>query len=197
MKRVFDFLIGLFGFLILSPLFLIISIIALADDGMPVIFKQDRVGKGNKIFKIYKFRTMKKGVGDFATGKLKDADKKITGFGKFLRKTSLDELPQFFNLINGTMSLVGPRPLIPSETKIRKLRSQYGIYDAMPGITGWAQVNGRDNISDEEKVKLDREYIEKQSLAFDLKIIFMTVKSVITRADINDGEEKDNKKSSK
>ena len=98
MKRVFDFLIGLFGFLILSPLFLIISIIALADDGMPVIFKQDRVGKDNKIFKIYKFRTMKKGVGDFATGKLKDADKKITGFGKFLRKTSLDELPQFFNL---------------------------------------------------------------------------------------------------
>ena len=197
LKRIMDICGGLAGCILTGIIFLFVAPAIYIKSPGPIFFSQYRVGKNGRKFKIYKFRTMKKGVGDFATGKLKDADKKITGFGKFLRKTSLDELPQFFNLINGTMSLVGPRPLIPSETKIRKLRSQYGIYDAMPGITGWAQVNGRDNISDEEKVKLDREYIEKQSLAFDLKIIFMTVKSVITRADINDGEEKDNKKSSK
>lgn len=187
MKRILDFLIGLFGLIILSPLFAVISVAVLIDDGSPVLFKQDRVGKDNKIFKIYKFRTMKKGTGDFATGKLKDPDKKITPLGRFLRKTSMDELPQLLNLINGTMSLVGPRPLIPSETEIRKLRNKYGVYKVLPGITGWAQVNGRDGVSIQKKAQLDKEYVDNQSLAFDIKIIFMTVKQVIKREGINDG----------
>ena len=186
MKRVFDFSAGFFGLLLLSPLFILISVCILIDDGKPVFFRQDRVGKDNKIFKIYKFRTMKNGTGDFATNSLKDKKHKITSFGSFLRKTSLDELPQLLNLVNGTMSVVGPRPLIPSEEEIRKLRAENGIYDVMPGITGWAQINGRDEVSLEEKVRLDKEYIEKRSFAFDLKIIFLTVKSVIKSEGIID-----------
>lgn len=188
LKRICDFLIGLFGLIILIPIFAVISVAVLIDDGSPVLFRQNRVGKDNKIFKIYKFRTMKKGTGDFATGELKDADKKITPLGRFLRKTSLDELPQLLNLINGTMSLVGPRPLIPSETEIRKLREEYGVYKVLPGITGWAQVNGRDKVSAERKAQLDKEYVDNRSFAFDIKIIFMTVKQVIKREGINDGE---------
>ena len=181
MKRVFDFLIGLFGFLILSPLFLIISIIALADDGMPVIFKQDRVGKDNKIFKIYKFRTMKKGVGDFATGKLKDADKKITGFGKILRKTSLDELPQFFDVLRGPMSLVGTRP--PTLDEYKQYESHHKRRLSMkPGITGLWQVSGRSGIEDfEEVVKLDTTYIDNWTFWGDIKILFKTVGVVFAR----------------
>ena len=131
---------------------------------------------------------MKKGTGDFATGELKDADKKITFLGRFLRKTSLDELPQLLNLINGTMSLGGPRPLIPSETEIRRLRNEYGVYKVLPGITGWAQVNGRDEVSAEEKARLDKEYVDNRSFAFDIKILLMTVKLVIKREGIKDGK---------
>ncbi len=181
MKRVIDFLVGLFGLIIFSPLFIVVSLALLIDDGAPVVFKQERVGKNNEIFEIYKFRTMKKGTGDFATADIENIDDKTTRFGKFLRKTSLDELPQFVNLVNGTMSLVGPRPLIPAEEEIRKLREDYGVYSVLPGITGWAQVNGRDDVSIEEKALLDKEYVEKQSLMFDIKILFKTVKMVITR----------------
>ena len=181
MKRAFDFLIGLFGIIVLSPLFVVIIIAILLDDGSPAIFTQERVGKDNKIFKIYKFRTMKKGTGDYATADIKDLDDKTTPFGRFLRKTSLDELPQFINLVNGTMSLVGPRPLIPSEKQIRKLREELGVYSVLPGITGWAQVNGRDDVSVEEKARLDKEYVDKQSIAFDIEILLKTVKMVITR----------------
>lgn len=181
MKRIFDFLIGLFGVVILSPVLAAIAIALLIDDGRPVIFKQERVGKDNQLFKIYKFRTMKKDTGDFATAEIEDLKGKTTRFGRFLRKTSLDELPQFINLINGTMSLVGPRPLIPSEKEIRKLREKYGVYSVAPGITGWAQVNGRDDVSIQEKALLDKEYVEKQSLLFDIKILLKTVKMVITR----------------
>ncbi len=181
MKRFFDFLIGLSGLILLCPVFLIISLALFIDDGAPVIFKQDRVGKNNEIFQIYKFRTMKKNLGDFATADITDLENKTTAFGRFLRKTSLDELPQFINLVNGTMSLVGPRPLIPSEEEIRILRDQYGVYSVLPGITGWAQVNGRDDVPVQKKAMLDKEYVEKRSLMFDIKILFKTVKMVITR----------------
>lgn len=181
MKRVFDFLIGIFGLIILSPVFVLIAVLILATDGSPVVFKQDRVGKDNKIFKIYKFRTMKKDTGDYATAELADLEGATTKIGKILRKTSLDELPQFVNLVNGTMSLVGPRPLIPAEKEIRELREKYGVYSVLPGITGWAQVNGRDDVSIEEKALLDKEYVENRSLIFDIKILFKTVKMVITR----------------
>lgn len=181
MKRIVDFLIGAFGLIILSPVFILISILIFFTDGSPVVFKQDRVGKNNKLFKIYKFRTMKNNTGDRATADIKNLDEATTRIGRILRKTSLDELPQFVNLVNGTMSLVGPRPLIPAEKEIRDLRAKYNVYSVLPGITGWAQVNGRDDISIEQKALLDKEYVEKQSILFDIKILIKTVKMVITR----------------
>ncbi len=190
MKRIIDFIIGILGVIILSPLFLFISVCILIYDGTPVFFKQTRVGKDNKEFRIYKFRTMKNGTGDIATKSLKDANKKITSVGKILRVTSIDEIPQLFNLINGTMSLVGPRPLIPGEKEIRKLREKHNVYSVMPGITGWAQVNGRDEITDEEKVLLDEEYVKKHNLLFDIKILFLTVKTVVTGKGFREGEKK-------
>lgn len=187
MKRVFDFIISLFALIILSPLFLLISLTILIGDGKPVLFRQKRVGKNNELFTIYKFRTMKRGTENVASGKLENANAKITKFGRILRATSIDELPQLFNIINGTMSLVGPRPLIPEETEIRELREKYNVYTIRPGITGWAQVNGRDNISLEQKALLDKEYVEKQSLGFDIKILVMTVLKVLRREDVNEG----------
>lgn len=184
MKRLFDVIVSLFSIIILSPLLIAVSIAILATDGSPVLFKQERVGKDNKLFKVYKFRTMLNGTGDHSTESLSDADAKITKTGKFLRQTSIDELPQLFNIINGTMSLVGPRPLIPAEKEIRKLREEYNVYSVTPGITGWAQVNGRDNVPYQTKALLDKEYVEKQSFGFDIKIIFMTVKKVLKRSDI-------------
>lgn len=187
MKRVLDFIISLFALIILSPLFLIVSVCILISDGSPVFFRQKRVGKNNELFEIYKFRTMKRGTENVASNDLSDANVKITKFGKILRATSIDELPQFFNILNGTMSLIGPRPLIPEETKIRELRQKYNVYSVRPGITGWAQVNGRDNVSSEKKALLDKEYVEKQSLMFDIKIFFMTIHQVLCRKDVNEG----------
>ena len=187
MKRVLDFLISLFALIILSPLFLIVSVGVLISDGSPVFFRQKRVGKNNELFEIYKFRTMKRGTENVASNDLSDADVKITRFGKILRATSIDELPQLLNILNGTMSLIGPRPLIPEETKIRELRQKYNVYSVRPGITGWAQVNGRDNVSAEKKALLDKEYVEKQSLMLDIKIFFMTIHQVLCRKDVNEG----------
>ena len=187
MKRVFDFIISLFALIILSPLFLLVALIILIGDGKPVLFRQKRVGNNNELFTIYKFRTMKRGTENVASGKLQNANAKITKFGRILRATSIDELPQLFNILNGTMSLVGPRPLIPEETEIRELREKYNVYSIRPGITGWAQVNGRDNISLEQKALLDKKYVEKQSLGFDIKILIMTVLKVLRRDDVNEG----------
>ena len=187
MKRVLDFIISLFALIILSPLFLIVSVCILISDGSPVFFRQKRVGKNNELFEIYKFRTMKRGTENVASNDLSDANVKITKFGKIIRATSIDELPQLLNILNGTMSLIGPRPLIPEETKIRELRQKYNVYSVRPGITGWAQVNGRDNVSSEKKALLDKEYVEKQSLMFDIKIFFMTIHQVLCRKDVNEG----------
>lgn len=186
MKRIFDFVVSIFALIFLSPLFLVVSLAILITDGSPVLFKQERVGKDNKLFTVYKFRTMRNGTGDVATAELTDANEKITKTGKLLRLTSIDELPQLFNILNGTMSLVGPRPLIPAEKEIRELREQYGVYSVRPGITGYAQINGRDNIDDKTKALLDKEYVEKQSFMFDLKIIFKTFMKVLKRADIKE-----------
>lgn len=189
MKRFFDFLISLFALIILSPLFLIISIMILIVDGKPILFRQKRVGKNNELFTIYKFRTMKNGTENVASAELENAGDKITKIGKILRSTSIDELPQLINILNGTMSLVGPRPLIPEEDDIRKLREEYNVYSVRPGITGWAQVNGRDIITRENKALLDKEYVEKQSLGFDIKILFLTVLKVLRRDDMREGKE--------
>lgn len=189
MKRFFDFLISLFALIILSPLFLIISIMILIVDGKPILFRQKRVGKNNELFTIYKFRTMKNGTENVASAELENAGDKITKIGKVLRSTSIDELPQLINILNGTMSLIGPRPLIPEEDDIRKLREEYNVYSVRPGITGWAQVNGRDIITRENKALLDKEYVEKQSLGFDIKILFLTVLKVLRREDMREGKE--------
>lgn len=191
MKRALDFLAGLIGIILLSPVMIIVSLIILITDGRPVLFKQQRVGKGNKLFTVYKYRTMRNGTGDIATEELKDADEKITKVGRFLRIYSIDELPQLFNILNGTMSLVGPRPLIPAEENIRRLREEYNVYSVTPGITGLAQINGRDNLSIEEKALLDKEYIENQSLLLDIKIILKTFKKVIHHDDVREGSDTD------
>ena len=194
MKRAFDFTVSLLLIIILFPLFLLISLIVLIDAGTPVIFRQYRVGKDNKLFYIFKFRTMRRGVKNVATANLKNSEKFITRSGRFLRKTSLDELPQLVNVLLGDMSFVGPRPLIPEEKEIRQIRKDYGIYSVRPGITGWAQVNGRDMLSDEEKALFDKEYIDKQSIWFDIKILFRTVFVVLKRENISEGGEPENKR---
>ena len=193
MKRFFDFTVSLILVLLLLPVFALIGIIIAVDAGRPVIYKQYRVGKDNKLFYIYKFRTMKNNTRIAATKDLTEADSVITKSGRFLRKTSLDELPQLFNVLKGDMSFVGPRPLIPEEKEIRNIRKEYGIYAVRPGITGWAQVNGRDMLGDEEKALFDKEYIDKQSLIFDIKIMIKTVMVVLKRENIAEGGEPDNK----
>lgn len=194
MKRAFDFTVSLLLIIILFPLFLLISLIVLIDAGSPVIFRQYRVGKDNKLFYIFKFRTMRRGVKNVATANLKNSEKLITRSGRFLRKTSLDELPQLVNVLLGDMSFVGPRPLIPEEKEIRALRKKYNVYSVRPGITGWAQINGRDNLTDEEKALFDKEYIDKQSIWFDIKILFRTVFVVLKRENISEGGEPENKR---
>ena len=194
MKRAFDFTVSLILIIILFPLFLLISLIVLIDAGTPVIFRQYRVGKDNKLFYIFKFRTMRRGVKNVATADLKNSDKFITRSGRFLRKTSLDELPQLVNVLLGDMSFVGPRPLIPEEKEIRALRKKYNVYSVQPGITGWAQINGRDNLTDEEKALFDKEYIDKQSIWFDIKILLRTVLVVLKRENISEGGEPNNKR---
>ncbi|MBR6785584.1 MAG: sugar transferase [Clostridia bacterium] len=192
MKRIFDFTVSLLLIIALFPVFLIIALVVLIDSGYPVIFKQYRVGKDNKLFYIYKFRTMKVNTRNTATEDLKEANSVITKSGRILRKTSLDEMPQLFNVLSGKMSFVGPRPLIPEEKEIRQIRKELGVYSVRPGITGLAQVNGRDMLSAKEKALFDKEYVEKQSLLFDIKIMFKTVLVVLKRENISEGGEAGN-----
>lgn len=192
MKRIFDFTVSLILIILLIPVFLIIALVVLIDSGYPVIFKQYRVGKGNKLFYIYKFRTMRVNTRNAATDDLKEAEQAITKSGRFLRKTSLDELPQLFNVLSGKMSFVGPRPLIPEEKEIRQIRKEYNVYSVRPGITGLAQVNGRDMLSAKEKALFDKEYVEKQSILLDIKIMFKTVLVVLKRENILEGGERGN-----
>lgn len=188
MKRLFDFLGSLFLLIILSPLFALIALIIVIDDGRPVIFRQKRVGLNNELFDIYKFRTMKNGTRNTSTGDLSESEETITSSGRLLRKASLDELPQLVNIIKGDMSFVGPRPLIPDEDKIRQLRLEYGVYSVKPGMTGLAQVNGRDNLDDEQKAVYDKQYVENKSLLLDVKILFKTVFVVLTGKNIVEGK---------
>ena len=192
MKRIFDFTVSLLLIILSSPVFLIVALIVLVDSGYPVIFKQYRVGKGNKLFYIYKFRTMRVNTRNAATDDLDEAEQAITKSGRILRKTSLDELPQLFNVLTGKMSFVGPRPLIPEEKEIRRIRKEYNVYSVRPGITGLAQVNGRDMLTAEEKALFDKEYVEKQSFMLDMKILFKTVLVVLKRENIIEGGEKGN-----
>ncbi|MBO5415827.1 MAG: sugar transferase [Clostridia bacterium] len=174
-KRALDLLVAyiLLFFLYISMLLIALSV-KLTSRGS-VIFRQERVGTDGKLFVCYKFRTMRSDAPpQLSTAEFTDADKYITAVGRFLRKTSLDELPQLFNVLSGDMSLVGPRPLIPSEREVHRMRAELGVYAVRPGITGLAQVCGRDAVSDTEKVRYDAEYTEKLGLLTDIKIIFLT-----------------------
>ena len=142
----------------------------------------------NKEFYIYKFRTMRTDTPDVATHLLKNPEAYITPIGKFLRKTSLDELPQLFNILKGDMSLVGPRPALYNQYDLKEMRNKQGINILMPGLTGWAQINGRDEISLEEKVRLDKEYLENRSFCFDIKILFLTFFKVLKKEGVKEGQ---------
>lgn len=185
-KRILDLILSLMALIVLMPLMIIIGILVRINLGSPIIFKQKRPGKNEKIFTLYKFRTMidKRDI----DGNLLPDEYRLTKFGKFLRSTSLDELPELINIIKGDMSIVGPRPLLveylPYYTEEEKHR-----HDVRPGLTGLAQVNGRNAISWEEKLKYDTEYIKKISFYSDLKIIFKTIKKTIKREDILMGNE--------
>lgn len=181
-KRILDFICSLLGLIILSPILLILAILVSIKLGSPVIFKQKRPGKDEKIFTLYKFRTMTNEKDE--QGNLLPDEKRLTKFGKFLRSTSLDELPELINIVKGDMSVVGPRPLLVEYLPYYNDREKHR-HDVRPGLTGLAQINGRNSISWEEKFKEDIKYIENITFCNDIKIILKTVKKVFTREDIS------------
>ncbi|XTR37222.1 sugar transferase [Paraclostridium tenue] len=181
-------LVALIALIILSPIFLIIAILIKLESKGPVFFKQERIGKDNINFMIYKFRSMRTDTPDVATHLLDDPDIFITKVGKFLRKTSLDELPQFINIIKGDMLFVGPRPALYNQYDLRDLRTEKGVQVLLPGVTGWAQVNGRDELEIPDKVEFDRQYLERRSMIFDIKIVSMTVLKVFKSEGIVEGK---------
>lgn len=187
-KGIVDWLIAFFVLVILFPFWIILAIIIKMDSKGPAIFKHSRIGKKRKLFKCWKFRSMViNAPKHIASENFDNADTYITKVGQFIRKTSLDEFAQLFNILSGKMSLIGYRPLIKKETEIDELRSKYGVYQIKPGITGWAQVNGRDLVSEKQKALYDRYYLEHVSLWLDIKIFFMTIVKIIKRADIKEG----------
>lgn len=182
LKRILDIVFAAIALIVLSPLLGVLCLIVLISDGRPVLFRQKRVGKDNRLFTICKLRTMKKDTANVSKKELRNYDDCLIRGGHFLRRTSLDELPQLFNILGGSMSFVGPRPLIPEETEIRELRLQAGVYRVRPGVTGLAQINGRDTITDAEKAAFDKEYVDNQSLWLDFRILCKTVRVVLTHS---------------
>ena len=180
-------LIALISLILLSPLFLVVAILIKLESKGPVFFKQERVGKDNINFTIYKFRSMRIDTPDVATHLLNNPDMFITRIGGFLRKTSLDELPQLLNIVKGEMLFVGPRPALYNQYDLNGLRELRGVDKLYPGVTGWAQVNGRDELEIDEKVEFDQEYLENRSIIFDMKIVFMTIIKVIRKEGVVEG----------
>lgn len=187
MKRLTDILFGLILIGILSPLLLIISLVIKLDSKGPVLFSQRRIGRNNKEFVLYKFRTMRTDAPNVATHLLKDPQSYITPFGKFLRKSSLDELPQFINIIKGDMTFLGPRPALYNQYDLIKLRTKCGVHTLRPGVSGWAQVNGRDCLELSEKVDYDFYYLKHHNLILDIKILFFTVLKVLKAEGVREG----------
>ena len=181
-KRLFDFIVASFALLLLAPALALIALLVRINLGSPVLFHQSRPGLHGKIFKIFKFRTMLE-VANSNENQLTDEDR-LTGFGKFLRATSLDEQPELWNVIKGEMSLVGPRPLLMEYLPLYS-KEQFHRHDVRPGITGWAQINGRNSISWEEKFNLDIWYVNNQSFWLDIEILFLTIKKVFFREGIS------------
>lgn len=181
MKRIFDLMLAaLVGCLLLVPVLLVGVLVRLTSKG-PVLYWSDRVGRHNTIFRMPKFRSMRVGTPAVATHLLADAKSHLTPIGSFLRKSSLDELPQLWSILKGDMSFVGPRPALFNQHDLIALRTQHGVHELVPGLTGWAQVNGRDELPIPDKVKLDVEYLQRRSLWFDLRIIWLTLVKVLHR----------------
>lgn len=187
-KRFIDIVLSLLGLIVLSPVFLILIVAIKLDSKGPVLFKQKRVGIHKSHFNILKFRTMRIDTPkDTPTHLLENPDQWITRVGKFLRKTSLDELPQIWNIFVGQMSIIGPRPALWNQYDLIEERDKYGANDVPVGLTGWAQINGRDELPIEVKAKLDGEYVEKMSFAFDWKCFWGTVSSVLHHDGVVEG----------
>ena len=187
-KRVVDFLLALLGLLLLSWLFIILIIWIKLDSKGPVFFMQKRVGIHKKYFYIYKFRTMKTDTPkDMPTHLLKDPDKFITRAGRFLRKTSLDELPQIINILKGDMSIVGPRPALWNQDDLIAERDLYNANDVLPGLTGLAQISGRDELEISVKARYDGEYVANISFGYDVKLFFKTIRAVLTHDGVKEG----------
>ena len=186
-KRLFDIVLSFTALIVLSPLFLIICIANLFTPDTIVFFSHERRGRRGKPFKIYKFQTMRNNTPNVATGLLENPEQYITKVGRFLRKTSLDELPQLWNILKGDMSFVGPRPLISSEMRAHRLRLEYGVYRFRPGLTGMAQINGRDEISLMKKVKYDKLYCDNWSLKLDFVILLRSVGVTLKQEGFREG----------
>lgn len=187
-KRLIDILLSFLGLIILSPVFLIIALLVVIDDPGPVFFTQKRVGINKTFFKLHKFRSMKMSTPhDRPTHLLDNPEQYITKIGKFLRKSSMDELPQIWDIFVGNMSIIGPRPALWNQDDLVAERDKYGANDVRPGLTGWAQINGRDELEIPVKAKLDGEYVERMSFAFDCKCFFGTVFSVLKHDGVIEG----------
>ena len=187
-KRVIDFVLSLCGLIVLSPIFIILCIWIKLDSKGPILFKQRRIGINKKHFSIYKFRTMYIDTPkDMPTHMLSNPDQFITKAGKFLRKTSLDELPQIINIIKGEMSIIGPRPALWNQDDLIAERDKYHANDVRPGLTGWAQINGRDELEIPVKARLDGEYVKRISFLFDVKCFFGTIISVLKSDGVVEG----------
>lgn len=184
MKRLFDLTLA-FGaaLILLLPLVFVALFVRLTSSG-PILYWSDRVGRNNLIFKMPKFRSMRMGTPAVATHLLSNPSDYLTPIGSFLRRSSLDELPQLWSIIKGDMSFVGPRPALFNQIDLIELRTQCGVHVLVPGLTGWAQVNGRDELPIPQKVALDQEYMRRKSLFFDIKILFMTAMKVAMRSDV-------------
>ncbi len=181
MKRLFDLSLVFLALSFFTLPFLLVAVAVRLTSTGPVVYWSDRVGQANKLFRMPKFRTMQVDTPAVATHLLPEPEQFLTPVGSFLRKSSLDELPQLWSVLKGDMSLVGPRPALFNQDDLIKLRTEEGVQILKPGITGWAQINGRDELSIPDKVKLDVDYMHKQSLFFDLKIIALTVLKVLCR----------------
>lgn len=184
LKRLFDIFSSLFAIFIFSPILILISLAIKLESKGPIIFKQDRPGIYNKLFKIYKFRSMKIDTPNVATDLLDPSDF-ITKSGKIIRKTSLDELPQLFNILKGDMTVVGPRPALYNQYELIEKRTRVNVHTIKPGLTGLAQVMGRDDNSDDQKVQYDKFYLENQSFILDMYIIYKTIKNTISSEGIS------------
>lgn len=185
MKRLFDLLLGLSLAVIMALPILFLAIIVRLTSTGPAIYWSDRVGKSNIIFRMPKFRTMRVGTPAVATHLLSDSSQYLTPVGSFLRKSSLDELPQLWSILVGNMSFVGPRPALFNQDDLIALRTEYGVDGLVPGLTGWAQVNGRDELSIPVKVQYELEYLHKQSFCFDMKILGLTFLKVVKRSGVS------------